>query len=70
MDPDVCYQEMTETIEEVDRLLALARERAVALHEWLDGGGAYPSQDPPDVVRIAINQVFLRTDEEDEEDED
>ena len=69
MDPDVCYQEMVDAIEEVDRLLALARERAVALHEWLGGGGFHPSQASPEEVRITINQVFLRTDEE-EVDED
>jgi len=51
----------------VDRLLALARERAVALHEWLGSGGFNPSQASPEEVRITINQVFLRTDEEDED---
>ena len=67
MDPDVCYQEMTDAIEEVDRLLTLARERAAQLHEWLDSGGAYPTQDPPDMVRMTISQVYMRTDDPDEQ---
>lgn len=67
MDPDVCYREMREAMEEVDRLLALARERALALHEWLAKGGSYPAGESASEVRIVINQVFLRTEEADDE---
>jgi hypothetical protein len=66
MDPNACYAEMTDAMEEVDRLLVLARQRAVALHEWLGSGGFYPQADPPELVRMTINQVFLRTDDPEE----
>jgi hypothetical protein len=67
MDPNTCYAEMTAAIEEADRLLALARQRAVGLHEWLKRGGCYPKADSPELVRMVINQIFLRTDEPEEE---
>jgi len=63
MDPNTCYAEMTEAMKEVDRLLALARERAVALHEWINDGGCYPAGDIPEIVRMTISQVFMRTDQ-------
>jgi len=66
MDPNACYLEMTEALEQADRCLVIARERAVALHEWLDGGGLYPKDDPPEIVRVTISQVFMRTDEPEE----
>ena len=66
MDPNKCYAEMTDAMEEVDCLLVLARQRAVALHEWIGGGGFYPKADSPELVRMTINQVFLRTDEPEE----
>jgi len=66
MDPNACHDEMTDAIEEVDRLLVLARKRAVALYEWIGGGGFYPNADPSELVRMTINQVFLRTDDPEE----
>ena len=66
MDPNTCYVEMTEAMEEVDRLLVLARQRAVALHEWIGGGGFYPQADSPELVRMTISQIFMRTDEPEE----
>lgn len=67
MDPDVCYREMGEAMEEVDRLLELARERALALHGWLAQGGVYPSGASHSEVRTVINQVFMRTEEAEDE---
>ena len=66
MDPNKCYDEMTNAMEEVDRLLVLARQRAVALHEWIGGGGFYPQADSPELVRMTISQVFMRTDDPEE----
>lgn len=67
MDPDVCYREMCEAMKEVDRLLVLARQKALALHNWLAKGGSYPAADSASEVRIVINQVFLRTEEAEDE---
>ena len=70
MDPmfaDTCYQEMCDAMKEVDRLLALARERAKSLHEWIGEGGNFPSQDSPEEVCTTIDQVLMRTAEPDEE---
>lgn len=67
MDPNVCYQEMCDAIEEVDCLLVLARERAISLHDWLNKGGCYPGGVAESEVRIVINQVFMRTEEADDE---
>lgn len=33
MDPDACYREMNDAIEEADRHLAKGRQRAIALHD-------------------------------------
>ncbi len=63
MNPDLCYQEMTDAIERVDRCLALSRKRAVALWDWLASGGAYPSEVSPEEVRIDISQILMRTEE-------
>ena len=67
MDPNVCYREMCEAIEEVDRLFAIARQRALALHGWLAKGGYYPVDVSESEVRTVINQVFMRTEEADDE---
>lgn len=67
MDPNVCYREMCDAMEEADRQLAFARERALALHGWLAKGGSYPANVSESEVRIVINQVFFRTEEADDE---
>lgn len=67
MDPDACYQEINDAMEEVNRLLAAARKNAVALHAWLEKGGFYPSNVSESEVRIVLSQVFLRTEEADDE---
>lgn len=63
MDPNACYQQMLDAIEHVDQQLAIARERALALHRWLQNGGFYPTDVSETEVRTAINQIFLRTEE-------
>lgn len=67
MDPNVCYQEMCEAVEEADRLFAIARQRALALQGWLAKGGFCPAEVPESVVRAVIHQVFLRTEGGDDE---
>ena len=63
MDPNACYQQMLDAIEQADQQLAIARERALALHRWLQNGGFYPTCVSEIEVRTAINQIFLRTEE-------
>ena len=63
MDPNACFAQMSEAIEQADHFLKMARERAVALREWLANGGFYPQTDSPEAVRIAISQVLMRTEE-------
>ncbi len=66
MDPNACYAEMTEAMEQADRLHADARERAKALDEWIKQGGIYPKGDSPEMARIWINVVLSRTHEPEE----
>jgi hypothetical protein len=63
MDSNSCYQQMLDAIEEADQQLALARQRALALHQWQGEGGFYPSNISESEVRTVINQVFMRTEE-------
>ena len=67
MDPNICYREMCDAIDEVDLLLATARERAAALHGWLKSGGCFPEGVSESKVRTVIDRVFLRTQEVDDE---
>ena len=67
MDPDTCYQQMLDAIKEADQQLAFARQQALALHKWLGDGGFYPSEASESEVRMVINQVFMRTEEAEDE---
>lgn len=67
MDPNICYREMSDAFEEALRQLAFARERALALHGWLAKGGKFPADVSESEVRTVITQVFLCTDEADDE---
>jgi len=67
MDPNARYQQMVDAIEQADQLLASARERALALHRWLQNGGFYPRGVSEPEVRTVINQIFLRTEETEDE---
>jgi hypothetical protein len=59
MDPTQCYLEMFEAMQ--DRDFATARERALALRDWLDGGGFYPPNYNPAEVRAYRANVLRRT---------
>lgn len=59
MDPTQCYLEMYEAMKEGD--FATARERAVALKEWLDRGGFYPPNYTETEVRSYLANVLRRT---------
>jgi hypothetical protein len=59
MDPTQCYLEMFEAMQ--DRDFGTARERAIALRDWLDGGGFYPPNYDPAEVRAYLANVLRRT---------
>jgi len=59
MDPTQCYLEMFEAMQDGD--FATARERALALRDWLDGGGFYPPNYNPAEVRAYLANVLRRT---------
>ncbi len=59
MDPTQCYLEMYEAMKEGD--LTTARERALALKEWLDRGGFYSPNYTATEVRGYLANVLRRT---------
>jgi hypothetical protein len=59
MDPTQCYLEMFTAMQEGD--LVMARERALALREWLIKGGFSPPGYSPAKVRDYLNEVLRRT---------
>jgi hypothetical protein len=59
MDPTQCYLEMFDAMQ--DRDFVTARERAVALRDWLDGGGFYPLNHSPAEVRAYLAKVLRST---------
>ncbi len=59
MDPTQCYLEMFGAIEDGD--FDTARERAIALRDWLEGGGFYPPDYSQDEVRSYLASVLRRT---------
>ncbi len=59
MDPTQCYLEMFAAMREGD--LFTARERAVALRDWLDRGGFSPPNYSPTEVRAYLAGVLRRT---------
>jgi hypothetical protein len=59
MDPTQCYLEMFEAMQDGD--FATARERALALRDWLHGGGFYPPNYSPAEVRANLANVLRRT---------
>ena len=70
MDPTQCYLEMYEAMRQGD--LTTARERALALKDWLDRGGFSPPNYSSTEVRSYLAGVLRRTAgmEEDEEEDD
>jgi len=67
MDPTQCYLGMYEAMKAGD--LATARERALALKEWLDRGGFYPQNYTQEEVRGYLANVLRRTAELDDPEE-
>ena len=59
MDPTQCYLEMFDAMQ--DRDFVTARERAVALRDWLDGGGFYPLNHSPAEIRAYLANVLRST---------
>lgn len=59
MDPTQCYLEMYEAMRTGD--LHTARERALALREWLDRGGFPPPNYSLTEVRSYLANVLRRT---------
>jgi hypothetical protein len=59
MDPTQCYLEMLTAMNERD--FATARERALALHDWLNKGGFSPPNYSPVEVRAYLASVLRRT---------
>lgn len=59
MDPTQCYLEMFTAMNERD--FSTARERALALRDWLDKGGFSPPNYSPIEVRAYLASVLRRT---------
>jgi hypothetical protein len=59
MDPTQCYLEMYEAMRAGD--LITARERALALRNWLSRGGFSPPNYSADEVRAYVANVLRRT---------
>lgn len=59
MDPTQCYLEMFAAMRDGD--FATARERALALRDWLDRGGFSPPNYSPTEVRAYLANVLRRT---------
>jgi len=59
MDPTQCYLEMFDAMRNGD--FAAARERALALRDWLDRGGFYPPNYTHAEVRGCLANVLRRT---------
>ena len=59
MDPTKCYLEMFEAMRDNDDVTA--RERALALEQWLGRGGFYPLGYTQTEVDAYLANVLLRT---------
>lgn len=59
MDPTQCYLEMFEAMKQGD--FKTARERAIALRDWLDRGGFLPPNYSSTEVRSYLANVLRRT---------
>ena len=59
MDPTTCYLEMYEAMRDGDH--EAARERALALREWLHKGGFYPPRYTKTEVDAYLANVLRRT---------
>jgi hypothetical protein len=68
MDPTQCYLEMLAALSDGD--LFTARERALALRDWLDRGGFLPPDCDAADVHKALADVLHRTTESVDVEED
>lgn len=59
MDPTTCYFQMYEAMRDGDH--EAAREKALALREWLDKGGFYPLRYAKTEVDAYLANVLRRT---------
>ncbi len=59
MDPTQCYLEIFTAMRDGD--LLTARQRALALRDWLDRGGFSPPNYSPTEVRAYLASVLRRT---------
>jgi hypothetical protein len=59
MEPNQCYLEMYEAMKTGD--FTTARERALALQQWLDRGGFYPANYTETEVSGYLANVLRRT---------
>ncbi len=59
MDPTQCFLEMIDAMRDGD--MTIARERAEALHGWLESGGFYPQNHAETEVRGHLANVLRRT---------
>jgi hypothetical protein len=59
MDPTICYQEMLAAYQNEE--WETARDRALALKEWLDRGGFHPDDDTKNEVRRRIAEILRQT---------
>jgi hypothetical protein len=67
MDPTQCYLEMMNAMRDGD--FVAARERALALRDWLDRGGFYPPKYSTTEVRSYLANVLQHTATLDDADE-
>jgi len=59
VDPTQCYLEMFEAMRDGDH--RTARQRALALKQWLDSGGFYPPRYSETEVFMYLQSVLRRT---------
>lgn len=61
MDPDVCFREIFDLMNEGEGAYAEAFEKATELLAWLDKGGCYPRGYSYEYVRAYVKGVIRRT---------
>lgn len=59
MDPTQCYLEMFTAMRDGD--FVAARERALALRDWLERGGFYPADFSQSEVRSSLAGILCHT---------
>lgn len=62
MDPTTCYQEMLDAMHHRD--FDTARDRAIALKDWLNRGGFYPTGHDREEVHQRLAEALWNTAEQ------